>query len=78
MEGQTIQNSDGRKDTVELINGQEVREKETVNHGVESKTFPLCALVGVNMFYTHFRINKTWGEVLRSEDSVALTNFSVL
>ena len=39
MEGQTIQNSDGRRDTMELINGQEVREKETVNLGVESKSF---------------------------------------
>ena len=64
MEGQTIQNSEGRRDTIELINGQEVREKETVNHGVESKTFPLCALVVVGMFYTQLRINQTWGEVL--------------
>jgi hypothetical protein len=53
-----------------------VREKETVNHGVEPKTFPLCALVVVGMFYTHFRINKTWGKVLRSEYNVVLTNWT--
>jgi hypothetical protein len=53
VEGQTIQNSDERKDTMELINGEEVREKETVNHGVVAKTFPLCALMGVDMFYKH-------------------------
>jgi hypothetical protein len=61
---------------MELINGQEEREKETVNHSVEPKTFPLCALVVVGMFYTHFRINRTWGKVLRSEYNVVLTNWA--
>ena len=56
VEGRTIQNSDACKNTVELIKGEEVRVKETVNHGVESKTFSLCALVSVDMFYTRFRI----------------------
>jgi len=41
VEGQTIQNSGGRKDTTELINGREVTVKGTVNNGVESKTFSL-------------------------------------
>jgi hypothetical protein len=61
---------------MKLINGQEVGEKETVNHGVESETFPLCALVGVDMLYTHFRINQSWGDVSRSEDSVVLKNWA--
>ena len=41
-------------------------------NGVGSKTFSLCALVSVNMIYTQFRINKSWEEMLRSEDSVVL------
>ena len=63
------------KDTVEFINGQEMRVKETVNHGVESNTFSLCAITSVDMFYTHFKINQKWGEVLLSEDNVVLTNW---
>ena len=52
MVGQRIQNADARKDTMEFINGKEVRVKETANHGVESKPFSLCALMSVDMFYT--------------------------
>jgi hypothetical protein len=61
---------------MELINGQEVRVKETVNHDTESKTFSLYALVCVDMFYTHFRINKTWDQVLGSVDNVVLTDLA--
>ena len=50
---------DARENTMELINGQEVRVKETVNRDTVSKTFSLCALVNVDMFYTQFSINKT-------------------
>jgi len=71
--GQRIQNADARNDTMEFINGQEVRVKETVNRGVESKTFSLRALMSVDMFYTQFRINQSLGEVLLSEDNVVLT-----
>lgn len=39
MDGQTIQNSDASKDTMELINGQEERVKKTVNHDIVCKTF---------------------------------------
>jgi hypothetical protein len=60
---------------MQLINGQEVREKETVNHSVESKPFPLCLLMGVAMFYTHFRMNQSWGGVFRSVDNVVLRNW---
>jgi hypothetical protein len=74
--GQKIQNVDLREDTMELINGQEVRVKETVNHDSVSITFSLCALVSVDMFYTHFKINQSWGEVLRSVDSVVLTHWA--
>ena len=73
MVGQRIQNADARNDTMEFINGQEVRVKETVNRGVESKTFSLRALMSVDMFYTQFRINQSLGEVLLSEDNVVLT-----
>jgi hypothetical protein len=52
-----------------------VREKETVIYGVESKKLPVCPLVSVDMFYTQFRLNKSWGNVLRSEDNVILTNW---
>jgi hypothetical protein len=60
---------------MKLINGEEVREKQTVNHGVESKKLPVCPLVSVDMLYTQFRLNKSWGDVLRSEDNVILTNW---
>jgi len=76
VEGQTIQNSDAKEDTKKLINGQEVRVKERVNHGTVFKTFSLCALVSVDMFYTQFRINKSWEEVLRSTDNVVLKNWA--
>lgn len=74
MEGQTIQNSDARKDTVELVNGQEVKAKERVKHDIVSKTFSLCALMSVDMFYTQFTISKSWGEVLCSVDNVVLNS----
>ena len=47
-----------------------------MNHGAECKTFSLCALVRVDIFYTQFRINKTLEEVLRSVDSVVVTNWA--
>ena len=53
-----------------------MRVKETANHGVESKTFSLCALVSVDMFYTQFRINKTWDEGLSSVDSAVPKNWA--
>ena len=73
MVGQRIQNADARNDTVEFINGKEVRVRVTENHGVESKTFYLCARMSVDMFYTQFKINENWGEMLLSEDNVVLT-----
>ena len=74
MEGQTIQNSDASKDTKEFINGREVRVKETVNYDIVSKTFSLCVLICVDMFYTHCRINQSWGEELCSVNNVVLIN----
>jgi hypothetical protein len=76
VEGQTIQNSDTRKNTKELINGEEVRVKETVNDDTVSKTFSLCALVSVDMFYTQFILIKTWSEGLSSIESVVPTNWA--
>jgi len=58
---------------MEFIKGQQVRVKVTVNHGVESKTFSLRALMSVDMFHTQLRINQSLGEVLLSEDNVVLT-----
>jgi hypothetical protein len=74
--GQRVQTAYARGETTELINGQEVRVKETVNHSFESKPYSLSALMSVDMFYTHFRINQSWGEVLPSEDNVVLTNWT--
>jgi hypothetical protein len=61
---------------MELINGDEVRVKETVIHGDEFKTFSLCALVSVDMSYTKFKISKSWEEVFRSVDNVVPTNWA--
>ena len=53
-----------------------MRVKVTVNHGVESNTFSLCAFMSVDMFHTQFRINQRWEEVLLSEDKVVLKNWA--
>ena len=61
MIDQRIQRRTREKNTMEFISGQEVKVKETVSHGVESKMFSLRARMIVDMFCAHFTINQSWG-----------------